>query len=182
MSYPWKCALAVALFSAAQLMAQVGVSTATPVVAQTVTSTGMVGLAPNQTAQLNVVNLAPAVTTTSPVASCSVELAFYDAKGTLLKSSSVSPTASASSGWVALLPGMATSAKLDSSFTSRTEIRGVVTTLAAPVASNTASTVVVGGCSPMTTLEIFDAAATHVFTSDTRTVSSSGSVTPLTAK
>ena len=160
------------LVSGAPLLAQI---VSFPAYAPAVT-TGAVGLAMSQTAQLNVVNLntASSTTTTTP---CQVQLEFWDSKGNLVKSS----------GTLTVLPGATGTLQIKltdvTSNTSplRTEIRGVVrrtvptpqtgvtvtpTPVAQPIAFIPAS------CAVATTLEIFDNTTfvTQLLTSDLHTL------------
>lgn len=142
-----------------------GVATAQPAGAKYISSvtTGMVGLAATQTAQLNVLNLAPPTLSTSPVALCAVELSFYDTQNRLLNSSTatVAPGAAASLalGYLKLPPVAIGFHPL---------IRGVVRTLAVPSPVAASSTLTY--CNLFVTLELFDSmtGVSHVVTSDTR--------------
>jgi len=129
-------------------------------------TTGMVGFTTNQTVRLNVLNLnsVPTSTTATPMANCTIELQFFDAKNNLVKQALVPNFG----------PGTATSldlprASVTSENATRAEIRGVVVVNpSTPVASPVAP----GYCIVMTTLEIFDTTtnSTVVLTSDTRAV------------
>jgi hypothetical protein len=149
----------------AQTITLPGGTITTPIVFQQSLTTGMVGFTLNQTARLNVLNLNPVSTTTTTTAptNCTVELQFFDDKGSLVKQSVVPNFA----------PGTATSsdltrASVTSETASRAEIRGVV--VVNPTPSPVASPAAVGYCSVMTTLEIFDSTtgSTVALTSDTR--------------
>jgi hypothetical protein len=173
--------LAALLLSGAPLLAQIINIPAIPTFAPAVT-TGAVGLAASQTAQLNVVNLntASAPATTTPTVPCQVQLEFWDSQGKLVKSLSI-PNQTIPS----LAPGATASLQIKltdvTTNTSplRTEIRGVVrryapspatgvtttpTPIAQPIAFYPAS------CTVATTLEIFDTATgvTQSLTSDMR--------------
>jgi hypothetical protein len=134
------CALAL---SALALSAQ------TIPISSTVETTGMVGLADAQTAQLNLLNagvLSPALGVV-----CSATVAFVDASGTVLKS-----------GVLSLLPGKAGAFDLrdiDLKLVAgdRREIRATITIPAfppPPTATSTPATAV--ACKLIPTLEIFD--------------------------
>jgi hypothetical protein len=166
--------LAGLLLAGTVLPAQISI----PTFAAAVT-TGGVGLAASQTAQLNVVNLNSASTTTTtstPTPACQVQLEFWDSKGILVKSS----------GPLNLLPGATGFLQIKltdvTSNTSplRTEVRGVVrrTTTAPP----TGVTIPPGAsvqpifypayCAVATTLEVFDSTTgvTQALTSDLHTL------------
>jgi len=164
------------------LLISAGIATAqtstTPVYASTVT-TGMVGWAPaSQTAQLNVLNTAaPVPTSTSPsttAAACPVELEFFDGQNNLLKSLSVTNVA----------PGTAASLTLKLSDLMsapsglRIDIRGAVKSHPLVTGPITASSTYVLGftaCTLVTTMELFDnvTGVTQTLTSDTRPVATS---------
>ena len=178
------CALAGWLLLAIQASAQT--VTPGPILApipayQAAVSTAMIGFTASQTAQLSVVNLTTASTasSTAPTVACDVQLAFYDGQNALLKQGST----------VNLAPGTATSLSLghadlpaSTATALRVSVRGQVkTTLVSPAASSASSgpaVIVVGACSPVVSLEIYETAtgATQVFTSDTRAVTTSGAV------
>jgi hypothetical protein len=158
------------LLSGAPLLAQI---VSIPAFAPAVT-TGAVGLAASQTAQLNVVNLNTA-TTTTPIAAlpCTVQLEFWDAQGKLVKSLSIPSLAP---GATASLEIKLTDVTTNTS-PLRTEVRGVVrrstpppvtgvTTTPTPVAQPIAF--IPASCAVATTLEIFDTATgvTQALTSD----------------
>jgi hypothetical protein len=137
-------------------------SAVTPLAAQTTTpptflsasSTGMMGLAATQTAQLNVVNLAGA-STTLPVAACEVQLEFWDATGKMVKSTTITNLAPGIAGLLQIKLGDVTS----SASTLRTEVRGVVRSnpLNTSGSGGTLLPIVYPlGCSVATTLEVFD--------------------------
>jgi len=166
------------------LMAQ----TATTPNYQSVVTTGMVGIAASQTAQLNVLNITMAATIASLTApTCPVEMDFYDSQGHSVKTTSVSN----------LAPGAAASLTLNhsefpttSQMALHTLVRGVVKTNPAASGTPTPGTTGSGttaptlpggvvvlppiyyvpGCSVFTTLEVFDSTSgvTQTFTSDTR--------------
>ena len=155
--YPW-CALAGIILCGAHLMAQ---TSAAPIAPGAAVTTGMVGIAPTQTARINVLNLNPVVGT--PVV-CSVLLQFVDANDNVLKSATISN----------IPPGQAAGLNLmreeipDSTVT-REHIRGVVRNPLIPAAGSTA---VPAGCSVFTTLEVFDDVSgdTLTFTSHVKPV------------
>jgi len=127
-------------------------------------TTGMVGLAATQTAQLNVLNLGAPTLTASPVALCAVELSFYDAQNKLLNSSTAT-----------IVPGAAASLTLGYTKLPPVAIgfhpliRGVVRTVAVPSAAAVASPIP-ASCNLFVTLELFDSmtGVSHIVTSDTR--------------
>jgi hypothetical protein len=169
-----KC-LSVLLFTA-PLLAQVtlpGGSIPTPIAFQQTYTTGMVGLAANQNARLNVFNLNPVAATTSttstPPANCAVALEFYDNKGGMVSRTTVPNFAPGQSAFFDLPYSSLTTESL-----VHAEIRGVV--VINPTPASGASTAVVGNCSVITTLEIFDATtgSTVALTSDTRPVAALG--------
>ena len=140
------CALAV---TALALSAQV-----TPVSSsQTVETTGMVGFADTQTAQLNLLNVGvpgPGVT----AAICAATVTFLDANGTVLKTGVLT----AASGRSSALVLHDTDLKLTSN--ERREIRATIATLFPPPPAANATTPIVAGavCKLIPTLEIFDTA------------------------
>lgn len=134
-------------------------------------TTGMVGITTNQTARLNVLNLnSVATTTVSPTAAaanCTVELQFFDDKGSQVGQSSTVPN---------FAPGTSTHfdlprASITSETANRAEIRGVV--IVNPTSAQaTTSPAAAGNCSVVTTLEVFDSntGSTISLTSDTRSI------------
>jgi len=169
------------LFLAAPLLAQIttlpGGSVPnplpTPYVVQQTYTTGMVGFTTNQTARLNVFNLNPVETTTSPTTApppnCTAELRFFDQKGAQV-SQSVVPN---------FAPGASTSLDLTriavtSETSARAEIRAAVTINPAP--TPVGSPAAVGNCSVVSTLEIFDttSGSTVALTSDFRSAGLQG--------
>jgi len=157
---------------------------------QSVVTTGMVGIAASETAQLNVLNITMAATIASLTApTCPVEMDFYDSQGRSVKTTSVNN----------LAPGAAASLTLKlsefpttSPVALHTLVRGVVKTNPAasgtPMPGTTGSgstgTTIPGGvavvpiyyvpgCSVFTTLEVFDSTGvTQTFSSDTRSLQS----------
>ena len=158
-----------ALFLAAPLVAQTtlpGGTIPTPIVLQQTYTTGIVGFTTNQTARLNVLNMnAPqSSTVTTPTANCTVELRFFDNKGTMINQTVVPNFAPGASTSLDL-----TRAAVTSETTARAEIRGVVVINPAP--TSVESPAAVGYCGVFTTLEVFDASGSTVaLTSDTRPV------------
>lgn len=156
--------LLVLIISAGLATAQ----TTTPTFESAVT-TGLVGFAPStQTAQLNVLNLAnPLASTTTNT--CPTDLEFHDAQNNVLKSLQVSnvPAGTAVSLTFRLsdLPA--------GTVVFRTDIRGVVKSnpiVTGPIAAGTATLIPFSTCAFLTTLELFDntTGVTQTFTSDTR--------------
>jgi hypothetical protein len=175
MRFPRKRFLAVLLF-AVPLAAQVVSTSPTPMPAlsQTLT-TAMVGFTGSQTAQLSVLNMNPATTTT--LAGCEVQLAFYDSQNKLLKQGAATSVA----------PGTATTLFLSRSeipvaaaSMPRVSIRGQAKTILPP--TTTSGPAVLSSCALLASLEIYDnvTGVTQLFTSDTRTVFT-GDVIPVTA-
>ncbi|MBZ5584148.1 MAG: hypothetical protein LAQ30_18440 [Acidobacteriia bacterium] len=129
----------------------------------TAATTGMVGVAASQIAQINVVNLA-APLADAPIIPCAVQLEFWDAAGKMVKSEMIGN----------LAPGVAAMSQFKPSPTAtgaallRTEIRGVVRSN--PIAAASAVAYPAGCNTMMTSLEVFDAAtgATHILTTDMR--------------
>jgi hypothetical protein len=154
------CALAGFMVCSAHLIAQTTpISTTEPGV-----TTGMVGLAPSQTARINVLNLNPMAGT--PVI-CSVQLQFVNPENSVLKQAIVAN----------IPPGQAAALELKREeiadmTTLRQSIRGVVRNPLGlpPVASGAAPIAVPPACTIMTTLELFDdlTGVTHVVTAATR--------------
>jgi hypothetical protein len=136
-----------------------------------VVSTGMLGLAGAQTAQVNVVNLA--ITSNAKPTPCEVQLEFWDSTGKLVKSSTIADLAQGAAGALQLKLGEITTA----TSSLRSEIRAVVRSNAlTPSASGgTASPVFYPlGCSVVTTLEVFDtiSGVTQSMTSDVHALAS----------
>jgi hypothetical protein len=166
--------LAGLLLSGTVLWAQtVSIPTFAPAV-----TTGAVGLAASQTAQLNVVSLTTAsITTTTPTVACQVQLEFWDAQGKLVKSLSIPNLAP---GAIASLEIKLTDVTTNTS-PLRNEVRGVVrrTTTPPPTGVSTTPTptpqpitFIPFSCSVATTLEIFDTSTgvTQALTSDLHTL------------
>jgi hypothetical protein len=120
-------------------------STPAPSTVTTTSTTGMIGLAEGQTARLNVLNpgiLAPAVGMI-----CSVNLAFTDGTGKLLKTTNVSVAPGQSAPF-----DLISDTDLYLAIGTRVEIRAVIIPpTAIPVTSATPAS-----CSLIGTLEIFD--------------------------
>jgi hypothetical protein len=147
--------LAALLLSGTALRAQI---VSFPIYAPAVT-TGAVGLAASQTAQLNVVNLN--VASTTPTIACQVQLEFWDTQGKMVKSMAISNLAPGATGslQIKLLDVTSNTSPL------RTDVRGVVrrTTTPPPTGVSTSPTptpqpitFIPASCSVATTLEIFD--------------------------
>jgi hypothetical protein len=138
---PLACALAL---SALALPAQ-------PIaVASTVKTTAMIGLAQGQTAQLNLLN--PGVQAPATGVICTAAVSYFDAAGTLLKSSTIS-----------IAPGKSGSTDLSGdtdlniAVGARREIRAQISIPAVPPPASTGATpIVVAACKLIPTLEIFD--------------------------
>lgn len=135
--------ICVFTLAAAGAFAQSASTPATSTVAKTST-TGMIGLAEGQTARINVLN--PGILPPASATICSVNLAFTDGTGKLLKATSVS-----------VVPGQSSSFDLVSdtdlylAIGARVEIRAAVTPAVVPVTPATPAS-----CTLIGTLEIFD--------------------------
>lgn len=158
--------------------------TSTPTFESTVT-TGIVGWVPaTQTAQLTVLNLNNVVlfggittgtgtTSTTPVATCPVELDFVDAQNNVLKSVQVTNVAPGTAASLTLKLSDLTAAATP---VLRADIRGVVKSnpiVSGPIVGGIGTTIptnVSSACSVFPTLELFETATgvTQVFSSDTR--------------
>jgi hypothetical protein len=158
-------------------------------------TTGAVGLAASQTAQLNVVNLitANSTTSTTPTTACPVQLEFWDSMGKLVKSLAISNLSPGATGSLQL--------KLTEVTTNtsplRTEVRGVVRrTTPTPTPGTGTSPILPGvppgasqtiifapACSVATTLEVFDTTTgvTQSLTSDLHALEDFTTVVPLPA-
>jgi len=147
-------------------------------------STGMVGIAAAQTAQLNVVNLSPTpATSTTPVSACEVQLEFWDSAGKMVKSKLIA----------SLAPGATDSLQIKLADVTaptsplRTEIRGLMRSnpLAPPASGGSTSPVYPIPyplrCNPTVTLQLFDTATgvTQLLTSDTRALQTIAIFTPM---
>jgi hypothetical protein len=127
----------------------------------------MMGLAATQTAQINVVNLSSASTTTTPVSPCEVQVEFWDATGKMVKSTTISNLAPGTAGQFQIKLADVTT----STSTLRTEVRGVVRTNPLPITSGTGTSTPIAypfSCSLATMLEVFDnsTGVTQSLTSD----------------
>jgi hypothetical protein len=173
------------------LLVSAGLTAQTTPTFETALTTGVVGWAPGtQTAQLNVLNLngfvavaGTSTSTTTPAATCPMQLQFVDAQNNVLKSVQVSN----------LAPGTAVSltlklADLTTATTAlRADIRGVVkynSMFGGPIVFSGGPgvpAIAASACTIMPTLELFDAASgvTQMFTSDTRP-SGTPQIVPLT--
>jgi hypothetical protein len=162
-------ALAGLLLSGTALPAQtVSIATFSPAV-----TTGAVGLAASQTAQLNVVSLATASTTATPTLICQVQLEFWDAQGKLVKSLMIPSLAPGATAFLRLTLAEVTT----NTSPLRTEVRGVVrrTTATAQTGVTIPATPILqpiafipASCAVATTLEIFETTTgvTQALTSD----------------
>jgi hypothetical protein len=153
---PFKLLFPIALGICATVLAQTPLATATAAVTRN-TSYPPVGLASTETMQVNVVNLASnptTVTTTTPAASCTGNISFFNAAGT--------PVGTATTFTVT--EGQISSATLTFAKAAiagtRGEIRAVIQT-ATPTGRNAPA------CSLESSLETFDSVsgATHVYLS-----------------
>jgi hypothetical protein len=166
--------LAALLLSGAPLPAQI---VSFPTFSAAVT-TGAVGLAMTQTAQLNVVNLNVASTTstisTTPTIACQVQLEFWDSTGKMVKSLAITNLAPGATGSLQLKFSEVTT---NNTSPPRTDIRGVVRrTTPAPVTGVSVTPTPIAqpiafiqpSCAVATTLEIFDSGSgvTQSLTSD----------------
>jgi hypothetical protein len=115
--------------------------------APTVETSGMVGLAFGETARLNVLN--PGFLPSATPASCSAAVAFVDALGTVLKSTTLT-IAPGKSAWFDLR----SDSDLDLAPADRREIRATLTI--PPVPASASATSAVAGCIYVKTLEVFD--------------------------
>jgi hypothetical protein len=164
-------ALAALLFSGVPLLAQIATI---PAFSPAVT-TGAVGLAASQTAQLSVVNLnVPSSTTTPPPTAtlpCAVQLEFWDSQGKMVKSVSIASLGGGATGSLQIK----LSDVPNPTSPLRTEVRGVVrrptptsTTGVTIPPGSTLQPIFSANCAVATTLEIFDTATgmTQSLTSD----------------
>ncbi len=140
---------------------------------QPAVTTGMVGLASNQTARLSVLNLN---STSAKTNNCTVELQFFDGQHNSLKQATVPNFAPQTATSLDL-----TRAEITTQTGNRAEIHGVVTVN--PPSASVATPAAPGYCTVFTTLEIFDqtTGSTIVLTSDTRAINNGAVVIPLTA-
>ncbi len=177
------CLLA-GLFLAAAGTAQVS----TPVIPVSVEqswTTGIVSFIGSQTAQLNVLNIAPIPTATTgsgngngggsgngaaATVPCQVQLSFYDTQNHLVKQGSVVTVAPQTAVTLNLTTSQVPAADLT---TPRMAIRGVVKVEPVTPATGSGTTIFYPypfSCQLVTTLELFDTVGgiTQTFTSDTR--------------
>ena len=142
--------ISVFALAAAGLYAQTNV---TPPL-QVTRTTGMVGIAEGQTAQLNVLNLQDAAPSTAPT--CSALLTFLADDGTMLKSKTVN-----------VAPGTSQPLVIDSvkdltlAVNARKEIRATITIPPVPPPSAASTTSVKPVCKLIGTLEIFNTLDGH---------------------
>ncbi|HUA62251.1 MAG TPA: hypothetical protein VML19_26075 [Verrucomicrobiae bacterium] len=164
------------LFLAAAGMAQIS-TPIIPVGVDQVYTTGMISFTTSQTAQLNVLNVAPvpstAAGTTNTTPACSVQLSYYDAQNRLVKQGAVTTIAPQTAITLDLTTSQVPAASVT---TPRIAIRGVVK-VEPPATTTGASSAVVfaSSCQLITTLELFDSVSglTESFSSDTRLVTTS---------
>jgi hypothetical protein len=173
-----KCMFA-GLIVAATAMAQVS-TPIIPVSLSQVYTTGIISFTPSQTAQLNVLNVAPVPSTTTTgngngngntatAPACSVLLSFYDSQNRLVKQG----TATTIAPQTAISLDLTTSQVPPASVTTpRIAIRGEVKVEPPPTATGS-NVVFASSCQLITTLELFDSTSglTQSFSSDTRLVS-----------
>ncbi len=114
-------------------------------------TTGLVGIVPGQTARMNILDAATPALTTNPVSACYVAVTYYNAAGTLLKTSTVAVTPG-TANHVDLIPA-ATPVAVTAN--QPADIRAAFSLLAVPVAGS-ATTIVAPVCNLVATLEIFD--------------------------
>jgi hypothetical protein len=171
--YFYRAVLAGALFGVA-LIAQPSplVSTAVPIQFQQPMTTGVVGVTPNQTARLNVLNLNPVPATANAAPNCNVELQFLDTKNNVLKQNLVMNFAPQTATLLDLTPAPESYAGLTP---PRVEIRGAVLVNPPTPAANP---VTPGYCGVVLSLEIFDniTGSTVVLTTDARMIGTGGIV------
>jgi hypothetical protein len=138
------------LFACAPLMAQT--STAPTFVAAV--STGMVGLAATQTAQLNVVNLTTTSSTATVSFPCEVQLEFWDSQGKMVKSLPIASLAPGAAGLLQIKLADVTS----NTSPLRTEIRGVLRSNPLPTSGQEMPffPAIPASCIVAATLEVFD--------------------------
>ncbi|HTB14116.1 MAG TPA: hypothetical protein VK752_21235 [Bryobacteraceae bacterium] len=116
---------------------------------QTVRTTGMVGIADAQTAQLNLLNpgvLPPAVGTI-----CTAAVSFVDASGTVLKSATLSVNPGQSMAFI-----LRSDTDLNLAAGARREIRATISIPAVPATATTATTAATPACKVIPTLEMLD--------------------------
>jgi len=180
----WNCTFA-GLMVAAAGMAQVVSTPIIPVGVDQVYTTGMISFTSSQTAQLNVLNVAPAPTatttggtSTTTAVPCSVQLSFYDSQNRLVKQSAVTTIAPQTAITLDLVTSQVPAASVT---TPRIAVRGVVKIEPPASTSSTPTVVFASSCQLFTTLELFDTTSglTQAFTSDTRNVNTAV-VVPLT--
>jgi hypothetical protein len=112
-----------------------------------VTTTGMVGLAEDQTARLNLLN--PGVLPPATGAVCTASVVFMNAAGTVVKSATVTVAPGKSGGVI-----LDSLADLNLAVGARQEIRAVITLQGAPPVA--AGSTLVPACKLIPTLEVFD--------------------------
>ncbi len=121
------------------------------IVPTVVETTGMVGLAENQTARLNLLN--PGVQPPATGAICSAGVTFIDGQGSVLKSATVTVSPGASGGL-----NLDSEVDLSIGYGARREIRAVITLpgVLPPVTATATTPPLVPACKLIPTLEIFD--------------------------
>lgn len=112
-----------------------------------VSTTGMVGLAEDQTVRLNLLN--PGALAPAAGIACTANVSFVDGAGNVLKSATITVTPDQSGGL-----NLDSEADLNLAVGARREIRAVITRASAPPVAG--STTVVPACKIIPTLEIFD--------------------------
>lgn len=122
-------------------------SLAAQVASSTVETSGMVGLASGETAQLNLLNPGFPATATAIPATCSATVSFLDASGKVLKSA-VLTIASGKSAALTL-----TDREANLTGTERSEIRATLAIAPVPVA---VTNPVAATCTYVKTLEVYD--------------------------
>jgi hypothetical protein len=138
------------LFVCALASSALTLSAQTAAVASTVKTTAMIGLAQGQTAQLNLLN--PGVQPPATGVICTAVVSFFDAVGTLLKSSVVSVPPGKSDP-----VDLVSEADVTIASGARREIRAQFSIPAVPPPASTATTpIATPACTLIPTLEIFD--------------------------
>ena len=119
------------------------------VVPQTIQTTGMIGIADAQTAQLNLLN--PGVLPPAVGAICTAVVSFVDDTGTILKSTTLSVAPGKSLAFT-----LRSDTDLNLVAGDRREIRATISIPAAATPTATASSVVTPACKVIPTLEMLD--------------------------
>jgi len=162
----WNGLLLFSLLSGSPLLSQAQTNTAAPNLTM---SSAIVGATSTQSAQLNVLNLAPVIPGVTAVA-CPATLEFYSASGALLKQMSVNTIAPSTAVSLVFKPSPPSTA-----VNARAQIRAVVVMpfpIVTPVVSSGSTPVIpVGaGCTFVSSLEITDdsSGVTQILTTDFR--------------